>query len=71
MMSPDDETNESNRSDSETHSKITEDRLTIADNTHSVADNTEDRNDDNVDLWMTEEPEQMLEDDTITTEQVI
>ncbi len=66
MVSPDDEADNTNRDHSVSHAEITEDRL-AREGRNDVADDTETRQDQNVHFWMTEEPEQMLVKDRITT----
>ena len=65
VMRPDDETNRPNRNHRIRHTEITENRL-LRERRDDVADNAEARQNHDVHLWMTEEPEQMLIQNRIT-----
>mgnify|MGYP003639674186 CR=1 FL=1 len=64
VVRPDDEADEANREHRIGHAQIAEDRL-AGEGRHHVADNAESRQDHDVDFRMSEEPEQVQEQDRI------
>ena len=64
VVRPDDEADEADRHHGVGHAEIAEDRL-AREGRHDLADDAEGRQDHDVDLGVTEEPEQMLEQDRV------